>query len=72
MSLIGGRQINLKSKSKSKTSVPLFVLGIRCFLVESKFTGVYINLLRSRQLHVIYRDYFITFIERWCTRRFYL
>ena len=49
-----------------------FYTYVRCFLVESKLTGVYINLLRSRQLHVIYCDYFITFIQRWCTRRFYL
>ena len=26
--------------------------------MEPKFTGVYINLLRSRQIHVIYCDYF--------------
>ena len=28
--------------------------------MESKFTGVYIDLLRSLQLHVIYCDDFIT------------
>ena len=40
--------------------------------MESKFTGVYINFLRSRQLHVIYRDYFITFIQCWCTTLFFV
>ena len=32
--------------------------------MESKFTGVYIYLLRSLQLHVIYSDDFIAFIPR--------
>ena len=39
--------------------------------MESKFTGVYIDFLRSLHLRVIYIDDFIAFIRRWCTQRFY-